>query len=63
MLAPNKNHSDIFFIASMVSVAASIATWIFITPDDPAHGERFALFIGLWAPTLMGCANYCKPKE
>jgi hypothetical protein len=29
-----------------------------ISPEDPPHGERFALFIGLWAPTLMGLANY-----
>jgi hypothetical protein len=31
-----------------------------ISPEDPAHGERFALFIGLWAPTLMGMANHHK---
>jgi len=52
--------SNVCFVASLVSVAVSIATWIFISPEDPAHGERFALFIGLWAPTLMGLANYHK---
>ena len=52
--------SNVCYVASLVSVAVSIATWIFISPDDPAHGERFALFIGLWAPTLMGLANYYK---
>ena len=51
------------FIASLVSVAASIATWVLISPDDPAHGERFALFIGLWAPTLMGLANFFSDRE
>ena len=52
--------SNICFIASLVSVAVSIGTWVYISPEDPAHGERFALFIGLWAPTLMGLANYYK---
>ena len=52
--------SNFRFIASLVSVAVSIGTWVFISPEDPAHGERFALFIGLWAPTLMGLANFYK---
>ena len=52
--------SNFCYIASMVSVLVSIATWILISPDDPAHGERFALFIGLWAPTLMGMTNHHK---
>ncbi len=52
--------SSFCYIASLVSVLVSIATWITISPEDPAHGERFALFIGLWAPTLMGLANYYK---
>lgn len=55
--------SNTCFIASLVSVVVSIATWVFISPEDPAHGERFALFIGLWAPTLMGLANYYKKDK
>ena len=52
--------SNVCFTASLASVLVSIATWVLISPEDPAHGERFALFIGLWAPTLMGLANYYK---
>ena len=59
----NKQLSDGAFVASLISVAVSIATWVFISPEDPAHGERFGIFIGLWAPTLMGLANYYKGKE
>jgi len=43
-----------------MSVMVSILTWVFVSQDDPAHAERFALFIGLWAPTLMGLANFYK---
>ena len=50
-------------MASLVSVMVSIATWVFVSPEDPAHGERFGIFIGLWAPTLMGLANYYKSQE
>ena len=52
--------SSVCFVASLASVIVSIAFWIFMDDADPAHGERFALFIGLWAPTLMGLANYYK---
>ena len=55
--------SNVCFTASLASVLVSIATWVLISPEDPAHGERFALFIGLWAPTLMGLANYYKEQE
>jgi len=55
--------SNVCYTASLASVIVSIATWVFISPEDPAHGERFALFIGLWAPTLMGLANYYKELE
>ena len=54
--------SNFCFMASLASVLVSIATWIMISPDDPAHGERFALFIGPWAPTLMGLANFYKEE-
>lgn len=47
------------FIASLVSVAFSIATWS-LAGDDPAHAERFGIFVGLWAPTLMAMANHFK---
>ena len=55
--------SNVCFTASLASVLVSIATWVLISPDDPAHGERFALFIGLWAPTLMGLANYYREQS
>lgn len=46
-----------FFVASIVSVMASIGVWI-AADGDAAHAERFGIFVGLWAPTLMGLANY-----
>jgi hypothetical protein len=55
--------SQICFTASLVSVVVSIATWVFVSQDDPAHAERFALFIGLWAPTLMGLANFYQQEK
>ena len=58
MLEKNNNKAFAFFAASLVSVAASIGTWVTVGDADPAHAERFGIFIGLWAPTLMGIANY-----
>ena len=54
--------SKVCFIASLASVLVSIAFWVLMNQDDPSHGERFALFIGLWAPTLMGLANYYRQQ-
>ena len=53
----NNNIAKTFFIASLASVVASIGVWMSVD-GDPAHAERFGIFVGLWAPTLMGLANY-----
>jgi len=57
MLEQNNRLSRTFFAASLVSVAVSIGVWV-TAGGDPAHAERFGIFVGLWAPTLMGLANY-----
>lgn len=45
--------SNISFVAGFVSIVASIAFWFLFKEPDPAHGERFGIFIGLWAPTFF----------
>jgi hypothetical protein len=55
------NLSTLCFTASLVSVACSIGVWVW-GGSDPAHAERFGIFVGLWAPTLMGLANYYKDR-
>tara|TARA_Y100001949_G_C15783798_1_gene241831 strand:- start:17 stop:202 length:186 start_codon:yes stop_codon:yes gene_type:complete len=58
MLTTRDNNVAVgFFIASLISVACSIYVWV-ASGADPAHAERFGIFVGLWAPTLMGLANY-----
>ena len=57
MLTKNNSTAVGFFVASLVSVAASIGVWV-SAGGDPAHAERFGIFVGLWAPTLMGLANF-----
>lgn len=44
-------------ILGFVSIAASIAIWIIAKEPDQAHGERFAIFVGLWAPTCFILAS------
>ena len=53
----SNNTATAFYVASLVSVAASIGVWVSVD-GDPAHAERFGIFVGLWAPTLMGLANF-----
>ena len=57
------NKSKVCFAASLLSVAASIGIWAFAGGElDSAHehAERWGLFVGLWAPTLMGMSNHFK---
>jgi hypothetical protein len=34
-------------------MAAASAIWFLAKGADPAHGERFGIFAGLWAPTFF----------
>jgi hypothetical protein len=49
--------SNICFVAGFVSVVASIAIWFLFKEPDPAHGERFGIFVGLWAPTFFALSS------
>ena len=44
----------------MISIFLSIAIWWLLNSDEPgerAHAERFGIFVGLWAPTLLILSN------
>jgi hypothetical protein len=52
--------SAICFQGGMLSILLSIAIWWVLNSDDPekkAHAERFGIFVGLWAPTLLILSN------
>jgi hypothetical protein len=52
--------STICFLAGMCSILLSVIIWWFLNSDDPekkAHAERFGIFVGLWAPTLLILSN------
>jgi ABC-type dipeptide/oligopeptide/nickel transport system permease component len=46
--------SDLAYLAGLLSIGASIATWAAARRNsDPSHAERFGIFIGLWPPTFF----------
>jgi hypothetical protein len=52
--------STVFFQLGLISIVLSIAIWWFLNGDDTetqAHAERFGIFVGLWAPTLLILSN------
>jgi membrane associated rhomboid family serine protease len=52
--------SAIFFQAGIFSILLSIFIWWYLgsdEPDEQAHAERFGIFVGLWAPTLLILSN------
>jgi hypothetical protein len=44
---------QVCFVGGFASIIASIAAWYLFKQPDAAHGERFGIFIGLWAPTFF----------
>jgi hypothetical protein len=51
---------QICFVSGFLSIIASIAVWYLASngmypwpQSDQPHGERFGIFIGLWAPTFF----------
>jgi membrane associated rhomboid family serine protease len=52
--------SAIFFQAGIFSILLSVFIWWYLGSDEPeaqAHAERFGIFVGLWAPTLLILSN------
>jgi hypothetical protein len=50
----------ICFQFGMLSIFLSIAIWWLMrgeTVEEIAHAERFGIFVGLWAPTLLILSN------
>lgn len=45
--------STICQAAGFVSIVAAIVVWYLAKEPDIAHGERFGIFVGLWAPTFF----------
>jgi hypothetical protein len=47
--------ASVCFPLGFVSIVISILVWMVQggMSEDPAHGERFGIFIGLWAPTFF----------
>ena len=49
--------SNVCFVSGFVSIAVSITIWFLNSQNDPAHAERFGIFVGLWAPTFFALSN------
>lgn len=52
--------SNLCLILGFASIIGSIAIWYFTggtEPEGKAHGERFGIFVGLWAPTFFILSN------
>lgn len=55
-----KQLSNLCLFLGFASIIGSIAIWYLAggtSPESEAHGERFGIFVGLWAPTFMILSN------
>ena len=55
--------SDVFYLASLGSILASIGVWARRNDKNAANAERLGIFVGLWAPTFMLIANGLQTVE
>lgn len=58
----NRTLSNLSNVAGFASIFVSIYIWWSQggkadRPEEKAHGERFGIFVGLWAPTFFILAN------
>jgi hypothetical protein len=56
-------NSSLLYTASIASVFLSIAIWVLKRGEDRANAERFGIFVGLWAPTLMAMGKVVEDHE
>ncbi|MBM3762731.1 MAG: hypothetical protein FJW36_21105 [Acidobacteria bacterium] len=49
--------SMVCLLGGFASIVGSIVMWNISKDPDPAHGERFGIFIGLWAPTFFALSS------
>jgi hypothetical protein len=51
--------ANLSYALGFLSIIASIVVWFTQggTGPDAAAGERFGIFVGLWAPTFMAIGN------
>ena len=49
--------SDVLNGLGIASILASITIWARAQHDDAGHGERSAIFVGLWAPAFFVLAS------
>ena len=55
------NKSKLLYYASLLSVIFSIGIWTGVIPlCSPESCKITAVFVGLWAPTLMSMSNRFK---
>ncbi len=58
--------SDVAYLASLLSIGASVAAWTASRrmEDAPAEkADRWGIYVGLWAPTFMALGNAIKIDE
>ena len=56
--------SDMMSVLGFASIAGSIGIWrVASSSGDAAHGERFGIFVGLWAPTFFTIAGQLATLE
>jgi len=62
-LAPVGLNAASAYAASFLSVFLSISVWFSRSDADPGSRERLAIFVGLWAPTLMALGSALEHHE
>lgn len=58
----NKTLSNMFYYLGAISIPLSIMLWFLVKSDDKGSGERWGIFVGLWAPTLMICGKVLEDR-
>ncbi|WP_231557294.1 hypothetical protein [Deinococcus sp. YIM 77859] len=68
MQTRNSELVNLLRLLGVASILGSVVIWSSqggrsASAEERAHGERFGIFVGLWAPTFFILANHLNQKD
>lgn len=58
-----KTLADVCYVLGALSIPLSIMLWFLVKGDDKGSGERWGIFVGLWAPTFLICGKVLEDRS
>ena len=58
-----KSLTNLCYALGALSIPLSVMLWFLVKGDDKGSGERWGIFVGLWAPTFLICGKVLEDRN